>query len=79
MWDSAGADICEHATFVSVKGHLKVIVRLKFQKFKYEKLYKPSHIVHFWICAMQGNICVAVPQNHVQWNDLELALSTWIV
>ena len=30
------------------------------------KLYQPSHIAHFWIGAIYGNICVAVPQNHVK-------------
>ena len=42
MWDFAGAGHCEHATFRSVKGHLKVIARSKFYKFKLKKLYKPS-------------------------------------
>ena len=67
VWDLAGAGICEHATFGSVKGHLKVIARSKFHKFKYFFVwYKPSHIVHFWIGAMYRNIdhmCGSSPES----------------
>ena len=70
--------------FVSMQhlGQLKVTSRsLQGQIFinSNKKIIQAKAYVHFWIGAMYRNICVAVPQNHVKWNDLERALSTWRV
>ena len=74
--------IRQRRAFVSMQhsGQSKVTSRsLQGQSFinsNKKNVYKRSHIVHFWIGAMYINICVAVPQNHVECNELERALST---